>query len=237
MKEEEIMRTANDAERKQTIKSNGLVCLGRLHGDQTWEDWMGVGAALEVITEEALAAVGAKVWDKDNKQAVKEFNHRWEDYESGNGKNVKPLSKQERWALREAMTNPEVAAYRATLTGPEKRKLNHPNAVVNRLRARAKAMAIPSDDKPLSPFEKLKQANVKLQEENHRLSKKSDDDGNQINKDSSAKDVAVVIIGAFEALPSRVSRIKEVIKNLNAWVKAQEAAKKTAKTTPQELST
>ena len=46
--------------------------------------------------------------------------------------NYKPLSKQERWALREVMTNAEIGIWRGLLDGPQKRKLNHPNAVVNR---------------------------------------------------------------------------------------------------------
>ena len=31
--------TPGDEERKQRILDNGLGCLRRLHGDQTWEDW------------------------------------------------------------------------------------------------------------------------------------------------------------------------------------------------------
>jgi hypothetical protein len=87
-----------------------------------------------IITEEACAAVGARAWDKDNKRLVGEFNKRWDEYEASTGANYKPLSKQERSALRFVMTNPEVGAFRAGLIGPEKRRLNHPNAVINRWR-------------------------------------------------------------------------------------------------------
>ena len=138
------MRTAGDEERRQRIKANGLECLGRLHGDQTWEDWMGVAAAMEIITEEALAASGSFKWDANDRRAVKEFNMRWDEYEAGAGRNYKPLSKQERWAVREVTSNPEISAYRAGLTGPEKRRLNHPNAVINRWKAREKAKATPA---------------------------------------------------------------------------------------------
>jgi hypothetical protein len=131
--------TPGDEERKHRILANGLECLRRLHGDQTWEDWMGTGEAMMVITEDALAAVGATAWDKDNKRLVKEFNRRWDEYEAGAGSNQKPLSKQERASLRFVMTNPEVGAFRAGLMGPDKRRLNHPNAVVNRWRLSLRA--------------------------------------------------------------------------------------------------
>ena len=124
--------TPGDEERKQRILDHGLECLRRLHGDQTWEDWQGAGAAMMIVTEEAMAAVGTSRWDKDNKRLVREFNRRWEEYEARLRSNYKPLSKQERWALREVMTNPEIGVWRGLLDGPQKRKLNHPNAVVNR---------------------------------------------------------------------------------------------------------
>ena len=104
--------TPDDAEHVQRIKANGLACLGRLHGDLTFEDWIGAGAALMIITAEALAAIDATTWDKDNKRVVTEFNRRWDDYEFGAGKNHKPLSKQERSALREVMANPAISTSR-----------------------------------------------------------------------------------------------------------------------------
>jgi hypothetical protein len=144
--------TPGDKERKQRILANGLECLRRLHGDQTWEDWMGTGEAMMVLTEDALAAVGATAWDKDNKKLVKEFNRRWDEYEAGAGSNQKPLSKQERASLRFVMTNPEVGAFRAGLMGPDKRRLNHPNAVINRWRFSQRASVTrPSSPKRVEP--------------------------------------------------------------------------------------
>ena len=46
-----------------------------------------------------------RAWDKDNKRLVREFDRRWEEYEARLSSNYKPLTKQERWALREVMTN------------------------------------------------------------------------------------------------------------------------------------
>ena len=177
--EKTSMRTG-DEDRIARIKQNGLECLGRLHGDQTWEDWQGVAAAMEIITEEALAAVGASQWDKDNKHAVKEFNRRWDDYETSAGTNHKPLSKQEHWAVREVMSKPEISAFRSTLTGPAKRRLNHPNAVINRF--------------------------------------------NGFTRDETNKTIAIAIIGTFDGLPSRISRVEAIAREMLAWVTAQKKA-------------
>jgi hypothetical protein len=167
--------TPGDEERKARIKAHGLECLRRLHGDQTWEDWMGTGEAMMVITEEALAEVGATEWDPTNKRLVREFNERWDQYERGAGSNYKPLTKQERWALREVVTNPEIGAFRGLLDGPQKRRLNHPNAVINKWKASTRVKE-PKERKPsdlLSPalaekskvIEQLEARNAELQEE------------------------------------------------------------------------
>lgn len=228
------MRTPGDEDRRQRIKQNGLECLGRLHGDQTWEDWMGIAAAMEIITEEALDAVNASAWDKDNKQAVKEFNRRWDSYEAGCGKNHKPLSKQERWAVREVMTNPAISAYRSTLTGPEKRRLNHPNAVINRWKAKQRTDATPAKDRPPSAFANLKKTNVELQEELHQIKKRGD--GSGFTKDDTNKAIATAIIGTFDGLSSKLSRVEGIARELQTWLKAQKKgpAPKAVRTALQE---
>ena len=153
---------------------------------------------------------------------MKEFNARWEEYEAGAGRNHKPLSKQERWALREVMTNPEITAWRSTLTGPEKRKLNHPNAVLNRFRAQAKAKATSAEDRKPSPQAKLKAANIELQEELHRV--KQHGDGNAFTRNDSAKTIAAVIIHTFDGLSNKTTMIEAIVRELNAFVKEQKMA-------------
>ena len=214
--------TPDDAERAQRIKADGLQCLGRLHGDQTWEDWMGAGAAMAIITEEALVEVGALKWDPNNKRAVKEFNRRWDEYETGAGKNHKPLSKQERCALREILGNPEIAAWRGTLTSPEKRHLNHPKAVLSRFKAQAKAKAIPAANRKPSPQAKLKAANIELQEELYRLKQQSD--GNAFTKNDTAKAIATAIIGTFDGMSNKTAKVDAIMRELYAWLKAQRMA-------------
>ena len=149
--------TPGDEERKQNVLNHGRECLRRVKGDTTWEDWMGIGAALMVITEEAMKTVGVTAWNKDNKHLIREFNERWDEYEASaleQGSNQKPLSKQERWALREVMTNPEIGAWRSGLDGTNRRKLNHPNKVIERWRRATQT----SDKEPRKPSPSLSQA-------------------------------------------------------------------------------
>jgi hypothetical protein len=212
---EDLPLTIDDAARVQRIKANGLACLGRIHGDVTWEDWMGAGAAMEIITEEALAAVNASQWDKDNKQAVNEFNRRWDTYEAGAGRNHKPLSKQERSALRTVMDNSVISAWRATLTGLDKRRLNHPNAVLNRFKAQAKAKATPSESRQPSPYAQQKAANIA---------------GAAVLREDVAVAVllqpmhASVVIHTFDGLSNKPAKVEAIARELSAWVKAQKMA-------------
>jgi hypothetical protein len=156
-REHEAHITPGDEERKQNVLNHGRECLRRVKGDTTWEDWMGIGAALMVITEEAMAEVGVAVWDKNNRRLVREFTQRWDEYEASaleTGSNQKPLSKQERWALREVMNNPKIGAWRATLDGYNRRKLNHPNKVIERWRRATQT----SDKEPKPPSPSLSTA-------------------------------------------------------------------------------
>ena len=121
-----------DEHRKAEIKERGLEALRFIYSNQTWERWIDIGEAMLVITEEACAALGAAAWDKDNKPLVRLFNRKWDEYEqrAHNDPAHRPLSKQERSRLRFVMDHTEVGAWRATLPGPQRRKYNHPNAVV-----------------------------------------------------------------------------------------------------------
>jgi hypothetical protein len=216
-----VITNSGDVER-QRIKANGLACLGRLHGDMTWEDWMGAGAAMVIITGEALVEVGALKWDPNNKRLAKAFNVRWEEYEAGAGNNHKPLSKQERCALREIMGNPDISAWRSTLTGPEKRKLNYPKAVLARFKAQAKAKTTTAEDRAPSPQAKLKAANIELQEELHRLKQRGD--GNAFTRTDSPKAIVTVIVGTFDGLANKTAKVEAIARELNSWMKQQKMA-------------
>jgi hypothetical protein len=154
--------TPGDVERKQRVLENGLEALRRLKGDQTFEDWTTLGEAMMVITEEAIAEAGVEEWDEDNRALAKVFVRMWEEYERRAASNEKPLTKQERWALRFLMTHPEVRNWRDALPGPDKRRLNHPNAVINKWKAKTQVRQ-PSG-KPT-----LRDSVVNLSEENEAL--------------------------------------------------------------------
>jgi hypothetical protein len=130
--------TPGDVERKRRVLASGLDSLRRLHGDQTWEDWMCVGEALLVVTDDTLAALKLAAWNPGDKQLATAFEKTWTIYEREAGDNHKPLTKQERRALREVMTNPEITAWRVGIDAKRKRRLNHPNAVINSWRTATK---------------------------------------------------------------------------------------------------
>jgi hypothetical protein len=106
------------------------VALRRLKNNQTYEDWRAVGRKLVAITIEVTHELQLTEWDQNNRTLTRNAANRFEEWEIGVS-NEKPMSKQERWALRELMTNPDIDAYYATLTGLERRRLNHPNAIIN----------------------------------------------------------------------------------------------------------
>jgi|SRR6516165_6025792 hypothetical protein len=124
--------TPGDAERKERIDANAREALRRLKSGQTYEDWRAVGQQMMVITEEVMNELALDEWDKDNKQLTREFTRRFEGWEASVS-NAKPISKQERWALRELMTDPKYHAFYTTeLPGPEQRKTNHPNKIIEK---------------------------------------------------------------------------------------------------------
>jgi hypothetical protein len=194
-REREAHTTPGDEERKERVLNHGRDCLRRIKGDTTWEDWMGIGAALMVITEEAMAEVGATVWDTNNRRLTREFAQRWDEYEASaleTGSNQKPLSKQERWALREVMTNPEIGMWRGGLDGTNRRKLNHPNKVIERWRRATQT----SDKEPKKPTPSLSAALkerdkviAELEARNQELAEERDGRGADISLDEAIEAV------------------------------------------------
>jgi hypothetical protein len=124
-------KSTDDDDRKRHIDANARDALRRLKTDQTVEDWRAVGEHQNIITEEVMSKLGLTTWDPNNKKLVREVTKRFEDWERSVS-NYHPLTKQERWALRELTNNPKYLEWHATLTKPERRRLNHPNAIINR---------------------------------------------------------------------------------------------------------
>ena len=122
--------TTGDAVRKARIGADARDALRR---EQTYDDWRAIGQQLLVITEETLADLKLDHWDPDDRRLARMCTARFEKWqrEATAGSNARPLTKQERWALRELMTNHELHAWYMTLGGFERRRLNHPNAIIN----------------------------------------------------------------------------------------------------------
>jgi hypothetical protein len=124
-------KSTNDDDHKRRIEADACNALRRLKTDQTVEDWRAVSAQLNIITEEVMSKLDLTMWDSNNRNLVREVTTRFEDWERSVS-NDHLLTKQERWALRELTNDPRYLQWHATLTKPEQRRLNHPNAIINR---------------------------------------------------------------------------------------------------------
>jgi hypothetical protein len=211
-----VARTSpGDEDRKQRVLAHGLECMRRIKGDQTWEDWMGIGEAMMVITEEAMAEVGVAVWDGNNKRLTKAFMSRWEEYEQRgtNDPRQKPLSRQERWALREVMTNPEIGGWRATLDGVNRRKLNHPNKVIERWRRATQV----SDKEPKKPSpsmsQALKERGKVIEEQEARIKELEEERPSRLTLD----DIVSALVGMWQDQPPGTLKVsaRQFSKHLN----------------------
>jgi hypothetical protein len=156
------MVTPKDHERQEHILTDGLEAMRQVKGDHHFGDWMRIKDAMEVITERACAKADVPEWDNHNRELIKVFGELWDEYEGRLSTNHKPLSKQERSALRFLLEHPEVASWRETQPGDQKRRLNHPNAVINKWRAKTQ---------PKKPSTKpsMRESVVALEEELHRV--------------------------------------------------------------------
>ena len=180
---------------------------------------------LIVITEEALTALNlpADGWDKDNKKLIKEFNRRWEAWELGTGDNQPALTgsndprhkKQERWALRELMSNPVYNDWYRTLPGPLRRALNHPNAIINKYKATHNV----TPRKP--PGTAKKELEKKLEQKDAFIAEieAARDDGDRFKRTDTAKDIATCLVGMFKP-----GKAREIANYILAMLKQREVA-------------
>jgi hypothetical protein len=127
--------TSGDVERRARINANARDALRRIKSGQTYEDWRMVGEKLMLVTEEVMADLHILEWDPQNKRLVREIAYRFEGWER-EVSNEAPMGKDERGKLRELMTNPVYHSWYMTLPGPERRRLNHPSAIIAKYKAR-----------------------------------------------------------------------------------------------------
>jgi hypothetical protein len=129
--------TPADQRHKQAILDAGIVALRRIKGDSTWNDWMAVGEAYLEISNEAQRLAGTS--QPMGPSYKKIFSERWAAFER-QASNERPITKQERWALRVVMENrAEIEAWRMQLKDHERRRANYPGAVITKWKAYVRA--------------------------------------------------------------------------------------------------
>jgi len=99
---------------------------------------------------------------------------------------------------------PEVTKWHEGLTDKQKREWASPTTVFKHCPVFAKPKPAEEERRP-SPMEQLKQANVALQEENHKL--KQREDGDRFKPTDTAEDIATVLIGMFS--PTKAADIAQ----------------------------
>jgi hypothetical protein len=192
-------------ERQERILEDGLVAMGRIKGDQHFDDWMRIKSAMEVITERACAKQGVAEWDDRDRKLIKVFGELWDEYETRLPSNHKPLSKQERSALRFLIAHPEVQSWRDTQPGEQKRKLNHPNSVINKWRGATQ---------PKKPSTKptMRDNLIAAEEELHRL--KAHNAELEASRGNAESEESITLKRVNGALESEIEERKKEVEEL-----------------------
>ena len=137
---------------------------------------------------------------------------RWLDREG-----FASIDKAARSRLFDCMARlPEIEAWRQTLPGNVKQRLNHPSSVLRKWRT---ATTVPASDKKPSAFQQLKDHNVRLQEQLHRA--QGSDGGNLWLPGDTVRDIANVLVPHLLRLSENKSRT--LIKELQSRLKSHYA--------------
>jgi hypothetical protein len=184
----------------------------RLLAGHSYEDWMTVGGALQILVGEAKHNAGTNT--TEGKRYAKEI-HRLLD-EAGLGVILKDRAVRSR-LLHLVEHHEEVRQFRAGLKPRKLLELNHPNAVW-----RAWKTEQPDPDKP-KPERKptLREAHAAVLEENHRLKQEIARGGGDLwNRGDRPEEIAKVMVGNLSATKAE--------KVARAMLKLLAAAKKEA---------
>jgi hypothetical protein len=119
---------------------------------------------------------------------------------------------------------PRVQAWYEKLPPKQKREWAAPTTVFKHCPVFAKPKDDSDGEPKLSPMEQLKQANIALQEENHRLTQQKEDE--RFTPTDTAQHVAVTLVGMFkpEKVRDIIRRAEELLKQ-RSKVKSSKAAK------------
>ena len=136
-----VNRLDNPTDREQSTILHGQEAWHRLGRDHTWEDWKQVGAALVIGRSGAMREAGV------NRPVGRRYNAAFAAWlEEFGFENLDKADRSRLFAVIDHLQ--QIETWRATLTPPERFRLNHPSAV----------------------FRKWKSANAISQNQNSRLS-------------------------------------------------------------------
>jgi hypothetical protein len=148
-----------------------------------WDDWVLIGEALEVGRAEVMRKVGT------NEPVGRRYEKAMAEWLVANG--FKEIDKGARSRLLDCLKHlAEIEAWRKTLTAAEQFRLNHPNAVLRKWKAKTTASVQDAEPK-MSPFAKLKESIALLSEENERMRREMAR-GDLISTADSPNDVATL---------------------------------------------
>jgi hypothetical protein len=144
--------------------AEGRAALVRLKSDRTHDDWRAVATVMLLFTVDAsreLGRIGRP--DHEDTAVTKLSNKKFRAWEQEGGSNLHPLSKQELWALRELTFNPEIEDFYLREPPERRRKLNHPNAIINahkRSLTLKEKLAAASDEQPDTTLERMRSGEI-----------------------------------------------------------------------------
>jgi hypothetical protein len=179
-----------------------------------WADWIAIGEALQAGRAEVMRDTHT------NQPAGRRYEKAMAEWLVANG--FKEIDKGIRSRLLECLQHRiEIDRWLSLLTDSERFRFNHPNTVLKRWKGSTVVPDPTATPKP-SPQAKLKAANIELQEELHRL--KRHGDGNAFTKNDNTKAIATAIIGTFDGLSNKTTKVQAIARELTAWVKKQKVA-------------
>jgi hypothetical protein len=151
---------------------------------RTYEFWIMIARILKVLKGKADRHGGRKTFDQLHKR-------------EGLGEQYINKTRVSRLlAIHKVL--PAVERWRAILTDGQRLDWASPEAIVRKCPALNKVK--PVDPNKLSPMAQLKQANIALQEENHRLKQRTD--GDRFRPEDTTKDIAVALVGTLSGFSS-----------------------------------
>jgi hypothetical protein len=184
----------------------GRAAWERLKDGRSWDDWMMTGEAVLIGRSECLGATHT------NDLNSKRYRDAFSEWMEVNG--FGEMDKGERARLFECLDNrAAIEAWRATLTGPERRRLNHPQSVLRRWRARTvEGRATVTSDRP-SKNQIIAAQEERIDELEAQTSKVP---GDQYDlKTTNPSEIARIIIEA-----TTLDRVEALIKQLDRLVKS-----------------